>query len=242
MKHNSFKIILITSILFSIGCKKYLDYKPQGALSASDLTSATADDGLATAAYAGIANDWWDAPITSMWEYGSIRSDDAYKGGGDIGDQQQMDKYEQFYLVNSSNNGAGDFGFPGTWIRAYGAISRINTALRALNGLTDAQFPKRTTRIGEMHFLRGHMFFLLKILFRNIPWFDETLTNEQILKVSNTMSNDSLWQKIENDFQVAINDLPEKQPGEPGRANQLAAKAYLAKALLYHAYTQDDQY
>jgi len=111
-----------------MGCKKYLDYKPQGYLSASDLSTPTAVDGLATASYAGIANDWWDAPITSMWEYGSVRSDDAYKGGGDIGDQQQMDKYEQFYLVNSSNNGAGDFGFPGTWIRAYSAISRCNAA------------------------------------------------------------------------------------------------------------------
>ncbi len=84
-----------------------------------------------------------------------------------------MDRYEQFYLVNSSNNGAGDFGFPGTWIRAYAAISRCNIALRALNNLTDAEFPKRTTRIGEMHFLRGHMFFFLKVLFNKIPWFDE---------------------------------------------------------------------
>ena len=242
MKSTSFKILFATVILFSIGCKKYLDYKPQGAVSASDLTTPTAADGLATAAYAGIANDWWDAPITSMWEYGSVRSDDAYKGGGAIGDQQQMDKYEQFYLVNSSNNGAGDFGFPGTWIRAYGAISRINNALRALNNLTDAEFPQRTMRIGEMHFLRGHMYFLLKVLFRNIPWFDETLTNDQIIKVPNTTSNDSLWQKIEGDFQVAVTDLPETQPGQPGRANQLSAKAYLAKALLYHAYTQDDNY
>ncbi len=242
MKHHSIRLLIAAALLLTVGCKKYLDYKPQGALSAADLSSPTAVDGLATAAYAGIANDWWDAPITSMWEYGSVRSDDAYKGGGDIGDQQQMDKYEQFYLVNSSNNGAGDFGFPGTWIRAYAAIARINTALRALNNLTDAQFPKRTVRIGEMHFLRGHMYFLLKVLFRNIPMFDETLTNEQILKVPNTMSNDSLWSKIEADFQVAIDDLPTSQPGEPGRANQLSAKAYKAKALLYHAYTQDDNY
>ena len=242
MKYTSIKILLAAVIFFSFGCKKYLDYKPQGALSANDLSSPTAVDGLATAAYAGIANDWWDAPITSMWEYGSVRSDDAYKGGGDIGDQQQMDKYEQFYLVNSSNNGAGDFGFPGTWIRAYGAISRINTALRALNNLTDAEFPKRTIRIGEMHFLRGHMYFLLKVLFRNIPWFDETPTNDEILKISNTMSNDELWEKIAGDFQAAVSDLPETQPGEPGRANQLSAKAYLAKTRLYQAYTQDDNY
>lgn len=247
MKNNNIKILLsafiiLSIITLSVGCKKYLDYKPQGALGASDLTSPTAVDGLATAAYAGIANDWWDAPITSMWEYGSVRSDDAYKGGGDIGDQQQMDKYEQFYLLNASNNGAADFGFPGTWIRAYSAISRINLALRALNNLTDAQFPQRTTRIGEMHFLRGHMFFLLKILFRNIPWFDETASNDQILKIPNTLSNDSLWEKIAGDFQVAINDLPPTQPGQPGRANQLSAKAYLAKTRLYQAYIQDDNY
>src|ERR1700730_17856768 len=146
-------MVVVVSLLFA-GCKKYLDYQPQGALSASGLTSPTAVDGLATAAYAGIANDWWDAPITSNWEWCSVRSDDAYKGGGGLNDQQQMDKYEQFYLVNSSNNGAGDFGFPGAWIRAYAAISRANTALRALNSLTDAEFPQRTSRIGEMHFLR----------------------------------------------------------------------------------------
>src|SRR6516225_3661842 len=174
MKRYQINVLVIFISLLFFGCKKYLDFQPQGALSANGLSSVTAVEGLTTASYAGIANDWWDAPITSNWEWGSIRSDDAYKGGGGLNDQQQLDKYEQFYLVNSSNNGAGDFGFPGAWIRAYGAISRCNAALRARSLVTDAQFPKRTIRIGEMHFLRGHMFFLLKVLFRNIPWFDET--------------------------------------------------------------------
>lgn len=241
MKYISILFCALIPVLFG-GCKKYLDYKPQGAVSASDLTSATAVDGLSTAAYAGIANDWFDAPITSLMVWGSIRSDDAYKGGGGLNDNQQWDKYEQFYLLNSNNNGGGDFGFPGAWIRAYGAISRTNTALRALNGLTDAQFPKRKVRIGEMRFLRGHLYFLLKTLFRNIPYFDETISNDDIIKVANTASNDELWKKIEGDFQAAIDNLPDKQPGEPGRANKFSAKAYLAKALLYHAYTQDAKY
>ncbi len=232
---------LLAGLLFA-GCKKYLDYQPQGAVAAPGLTSPTAVEGLSTAAYAGIANDWWDAPITSNWEWGSIRGGDSYKGGGGLNDQYQMDRYEQFYLVAADNNGAGDFGFPGAWIRAYGAISRCNAALRALNGITDAAFPNRKTRIGEMHFLRGHMFFFLKVMFNRIPWFDETLTDAQIALVPNTMSSDSLWDKIEDDFQAAIDDLPAAQAGQPGRANQLAAKAYLAKALLYHAYTQDDKY
>ncbi|MGN6212079.1 RagB/SusD family nutrient uptake outer membrane protein [Parafilimonas sp.] len=242
MKYRGIKIMMAAAVIFSMSCKKYLDYKPQGALAASDLTSPEAVDGLCTAAYAGIANDFWDASITSMWQWGSIRSDDAYKGGGDIGDQQQLDKYEQFYLLNADNNGAGDNGFTEAWIRIYGAISRINAALRALNDIPDADFPKKTTRIGEMHFLRGHMFFLLKILFRNVPYFDETVSEDDILKVSNTMPNDSLWEKIAGDFQVAINDLPETQTGEPGRATKYAAEAYLAKVRLYEAYKQDDNY
>jgi hypothetical protein len=242
MKQYIIRILAVIAVLLFVGCKKYLDVQPQGVVSATCLITPTAADGLSTAAYAGIANDWWDAPITSNWEWGSIRGGDAYKGGGGLNDQFQMDRYEQFYLVNSSNNGAGDFGFPGAWIRAYAAISRCNVALRALNNLTDAEFPQRTTRIGEMHFLRGHMFFFLKVLFNKIPWFDENATDAQIAATPNTMTSDSLWYKIEGDFQTAVNDLPQTQPGEPGRANQLSAKAYLAKALLYHAYTQDAQY
>ena len=242
MKHYKIKILVVITALFFVGCKKYLDEQPQGYLSASGLTSSTAVDGLATAAYAGIANDWWDAPITSNWEWGSVRSDDAYKGGGGLTDQGQLNVYEQFYLLNSSNSGSGDFGFPGVWIRAYAAISRCNAALRALNNITDAEFPQRESRIGEMHFLRGHMFFLLKVLFNRVPWFDENSTDAQIAVIPNTMSSDSLWQKIEGDFKTARDLLPPTHPGQPGRANQLSAQTYLAKAFLYHAYAQDASY
>lgn len=91
-----------------------------------------------------------------------------------------------------------------------------------------------------MHFLRGHMFFLLKVLFNQVPYFDENASNDAILKTSNVQfTSDQLWDKIAGDFQTAINDLPTTQPNQPGRANQLSAKAYLAKVRLYQAYTQD---
>src|ERR1022692_4883999 len=119
MKKYRIITLLIIASFVTGSCKKFLNYQPQGALSASSLSSPTAVDGLATAAYAGIANDWWDAPITSNWEWGSIRGGDAYKGGGGLNDQFQLDRYEQFYLVNAANENDGDFGFPGVWIRAY---------------------------------------------------------------------------------------------------------------------------
>ncbi len=73
MKQYIIRILVVIAVLLFVGCKKYLDVQPQGVVSATGLISPTAADGLSTAAYAGIANDWWDAPITSNWEWGSIR-------------------------------------------------------------------------------------------------------------------------------------------------------------------------
>lgn len=240
MKHNIISLLFVSLLIFIVGCNKFLDYQPQGTLTAAQVTTPDQVDGLVTAAYAGIGNDVFSGPITSMWEYGSIRADDAYKGGGSISDQFPLNTYEQYNLVAPTNAG-DDFGFPDTWTRAFFAISRVNFALKALDNLTDAQFSKRTIRIAEMRFLRGHLYFILKELFKNVPYIDETLSNDDILKVSNVQySNDSLWEKIAGDFQFAVSNLPLTQPGEPGRANQLSAKAYLAKVRLYQAYQQDD--
>jgi hypothetical protein len=78
----------------------------------------------------------------------------------------------------------------------------------------------------------------MKLLYKNIPIFDENATAEDILKVSNDLSNEEAWNKIAGDFQFAIDNLPVSQM-ELGRANKLAAQAYLAKLRLYQAYEQN---
>src|SRR6187549_2638740 len=97
------KIILafaITSgLLIFSSCKKALDYIPTGVLSSADLTSPTAVEGLVTAAYAAIGNGDMIGPIYSMWTYGSVRSDDSYKGGGGTGDVGEIDAMEHYNLV-----------------------------------------------------------------------------------------------------------------------------------------------
>jgi hypothetical protein len=79
----------------------------------------------------------------------------------------------------------------------------------------------------------------MKLLYKNIPIFDENASAEEILKVSNSLSNEESWNKIAADFQFAIDNLPSSQP-ELGRANKVAAQAYLAKLRLYQAYEQND--
>ncbi|MDP1816704.1 MAG: RagB/SusD family nutrient uptake outer membrane protein [Leadbetterella sp.] len=234
MKNKIIITVLASSLLAFSSCENVLEYTPKGVLSSSDLTSATAVDGLVTSAYAAIGNGDMIGPIYSMWAYGSVRSDDAYKGGGGTGDVGEIDALEHYNLVTPT---MGAF-VTRTWQNLFKSISRANVAIRAVNSLDEASFPNKKVRLGELKFLRAHSYFTMKLLYKNIPIFDETASEEDILKVSNTLSNDESWNKIAADFQFAIDNLPTNQ-AEMGRANKYAAQAYLAKLRLFQAYEQD---
>lgn len=237
MKHKNIIAFVASGLLILSSCKKQLDYKPTGVLSSADLTSATAIEGLVTAAYAAIGNGDMIGPIYSNWAYGSVRSDDAYKGGGGTGDVGEIDAMEHYNLVTPT---MGSF-VTRSWQNLFKSISRANVALRAVKTLSDDAFPQKNKRIAELRFLRAHSYFTMKLLYKNIPIFDENATDEEILKTSNDLPNDESWNKIAEDFKFAIDNLPETQP-ELGRANKLSAQAYLAKLRLYQAYEQDDKH
>lgn len=229
-------IMAIGLIFFSTSCQEDLvEYTPTGVLSSADLTSPNAIEGLVTSAYAAIGNGDMIGPIYSMWAYGSVRSDDAYKGGGGTGDVGPVDALEHYNLVVPTEG----WFITRTWQNLFKSISRANVALRAVNSLDEKNFPNKKVRIAELRFLRAHSYFTMKILYKNIPVFDETATDEEILKTSNVLKNDESWNKIAADFQFAIDNLPTSQT-ELGRANKTAAQAYLAKLRLYQAYEQDD--
>ena len=233
MKNIYVTAFITTGLLFFGSCKKVLDYTPTGVLSSADLTSPTAVEGLVTAAYASIGNGDMIGPIYSNWVYGSVRSDDAYKGGGGTGDVGEIDAMEHYNLVTPTM----DAFVSRTWKNLFKSVGRANVALRAVNNLSEGATNKKV-RIAELKFLRAHSYFTMKLLYKNIPIFDENTTDEQILNVSNTFSNDESWNKIAADFQYAVDNLPTAQP-EIGRANKYAAQAYLAKVRLYQAYKQD---
>lgn len=225
------------SILFLASCSSdFLDYEPTGVLSSGNVATAANADALVTAAYAAIGNDEMIGPITNQWVYGSVRSDDAYKGGGGRGDVDVIDTYEQY---NTTVPDYGDWMLPRTWTNHYKAISRANFALSVINVIPDADYPLKKVRQGELRFLRAHSHFMLKLLFNKVPFITEDLTQEQILKTSNDLSSDALWDKIAADFQFAFDNLPQSQD-QVGRADKNAAAAYLAKLNLYQAYKQND--
>ncbi len=225
---------LATGLLLG-SCKKALDYTPTGVLSSADISSSSAVEGLVTSAYAAIGNGDMIGPIYSQWAYGSVRSEDAYKGGGGTGDVGEVDALEHYNLVTPT---MGAF-VTRSWQNLFKSISRANSALRAVNGVDEVAYPLKKQRAAELKFLRGHSYFTMKLLYKNIPIFDETATTEQILKVSNKLTNNESWNKIAADFQAAVDALPETQT-EIGRPNKFAAQAYLAKVKLYQAYEQDE--
>jgi hypothetical protein len=237
MKKHTKIVVNFLSILFLASCSKdFLDYEPTGVLSSGNVATAANADALVNAAYAAIGNDEMVGPITHQWVYGSVRSDDAYKGGGGRGDVDVIDRYEQYNLTTPDY---GDWMLPRTWTNHYKAISRANFALSVINAIPDADYPLKKVRQAELRFLRAHSHFMLKLLFKKVPFITEELTQEQILKTSNDLSNEELWNKIADDFRFAFDNLPQSQD-QVGRADKNAAAAYLAKLRLYQAYEQND--
>lgn len=231
-------IIAILLCIIAVSCKKYLNENPQAVVSQSDLKSPANADAMVIAAYSYLGNDYYFYPFSSMWAYGSIRSGDAYKGGGGTGDVGEYHQFETF-SNNTVTNGSGDNVF----YQLYVGVARCNAALQLVEGQTEANYPQKTEREAELKFLRGHFYFLLKILFNHIPYVDETIQKSAATygAISNVaLTSDQLWTRIANDFRFAEANLPVNQT-DVGRATKGAAQAYLAKTLLYQAYTQDDQ-
>lgn len=238
-KMAKFYIVIMLVILLMTSCSDMLNINPKGVITDEQLNDSKNVDGLVTAAYAyfprvgafDTMNPW----------IASLRSDDAYKGGGGLDDQPAWYQMEVFSMVNP-NVGNND----GVWYQAYCGISRVNTAINAINKVDGAVYTLKTIRLAEMRFLRGWMYFKIKNRFKWIPFIDEKATTEDIPTITNHPDGDdktndlALWQKILDDFKFAAENLPATQP-EVGRANKYAAKAFMAKTLLWMAYPQGNK-
>ena len=233
-----FYIFSIFIVIAICSCKKsFLDYTPNGVVSSSDLNSPAAIDALVISAYANLSNDFFlEQAFAIPWVFGSIRADDAYKGGGGVTDNSDQHIMETFYLLTPTSTGEVN----GAWVALYENIGRTNEALRRLNSTTEDQYPNKKESQAECRFLRAHWNFLLKILFKHPVWASDSIAKSNLNTISNRVyTSDQYWDKIADDFQFAIDNLPLVQT-QVGRASKVAAEAYLAKVRLYQAYEQDE--
>jgi hypothetical protein len=238
---NSYRIILllvsIVILLTATMCSEdYLKIPQKGVLTLDNMTNPEDIEGFVIAAY-GFPNKQNFYYTNLPHYYGSVRSDDAYKGGGGgLNDQIGWMQMELFSLCTPNIN---NFDF--TWIGGYNGIARTNTALRQLNNISTENFPMKEQRIAEMRFLRGYEYFQLKTFFRWIPYIDENLPANEYQAQSNRpdgMTDLDLWQKILDDFTAAYEVLPATQQ-EVGRPTKYAAEAFMVKTLMWMAYELD---
>lgn len=225
-------IIFGMMLLSAVGCKKdFLEKRPQGELSQEQLTNQKGVEATLTGAYAllnGNLNGTWGnyASGPSQWLLGEVTSDNAHKGS-DAGDQPNMNALERHSPTSTNDN------LSVLWTRCFEGIQRCNSTLRILAALQAGSGEKfsdqRAAEIqAEARFLRGHYYFFLARAFKNVPFISETTTEPA---VDNTAD---IYPAIVEDFTFAVANLPEQPPlAQVGRADKIAAQAYLGKVLLY---------
>jgi hypothetical protein len=236
MKTKIFNIICAGLIVCGFtACDSFLDeHIPQGTLSDEQVKDPENAEAMVVSAYAIFTTAEDINSSFSMWNF-DVRSDDAYKGGSGTSDGDVFHQLEVQQGVLTTNWNINDM-----WVRLYNSLSRVNSAIALLNETSD-NYAMKQQRLAEMKFLRAYGHFLLKRLYKNIPFVvNENLTYDEYNELSNTTyTNDEGWQLIIDDLMEAYNTLPQTQE-DKGRPTKASAAAFLAKVYLYKAYRQDE--
>ena len=209
-------------------CDDMLDTVPQGQFTAEQLDESSVE-GLVASAYAGLEahfygnNEAFAGPSTN-WIF-DVRSDDAYKGGGGTGME------ENIHLLEVSEVNSDNVSCLNKWQNNYYAISRVHNAMLALQQASSIAGAEQV--MGELKTLRAWYYFDLMRIFNRIPYFKE---GEDVnTKPNDEFSRDEIFSFIKQDLSEAIEVLP-AQKSAAGRITRTTAQAILAKVC---AFTSD---
>lgn len=228
-------IILASTLCLAVAsaCSdKFLDVQPKAALAVTTLQNKAGVNALLIGAYSLL--DGWATPEGAYrsyqagadnWVYGSVASDDAYKGTI-AGDQPAIS------LIEQGNIQSDNVYFRGKWRGMYDGIARSNDVLQTMAAAQDLTDAERQQITAEARFLRGHYHFELKKMYNMVPYIDETVYNPNDLESTKLPNTEDIWPKIVADLKAAYDVLPAKQT-QVGRPTKWAAAATLAKAYLF---------
>ncbi|MBO4810541.1 MAG: RagB/SusD family nutrient uptake outer membrane protein [Prevotella sp.] len=209
-------------------CDDMLDTVPQGQFTAEQLDDSSVE-GLVASAYAGLEahfygnNEAFAGPSTN-WIF-DVRSDDAYKGGGGTGME------ENIHLLEVSEVNSDNVSCLNKWQNNYYAISRVHNAMLALQQASSIAGAEQV--MGELKTLRAWYYFDLIRIFNRIPYFKE---GEDVnTKPNDEYTREQIFDFIKQDLREAIDVLP-AQKSAAGRITRTTAQAILAKVC---AFTSD---
>jgi hypothetical protein len=231
MKKNIFVGLLPIVLLSLVSCQDWLTDDTPGTTKLNDyFSSSAAAVKCVNAAYAPLG---WEYNTTyfSEWFIGDVASDDALKGGQNIGDMADAYDIENF-KTTANNTLLLDY------FRAqYQGISRCNLALTEIpamssDSISDAM---RSRLIGEAEYLRAFYYFRLVRIYGGVPIVDFVVDSSDKWNQPRATS-DAVYEFIVKDLADAQSRLPLKigySSTDLGRATKGAAQAMLLKTYLY---------
>ncbi len=225
---KTFLLIGIIGLLGSFySCSKSaFDIKPKGEANVDLFKNKAGVEKLLIGTYAcvdGAVNSnvglaW--ASSVSNWVWGSIASDDAYKGAS-VGDQSGINPVE-YYNSDASNSYVANH-----WSTYYEAMLRANDVLKIIPQATDMTDTEKKTATAQARFLRAHFYFELTTVHGKVPYIDETTVDPAVVPNSHTV-----WPEMEADMKYAVENLPNSWT-DKGRVTKWAAKTYLGRIYLF---------
>ncbi len=207
---------------------------PQGVLDAGVLANAAGVEGNLIAAYRAL--DWTtglnggQAAAASNWVWGSVASDDAYKGSDATDFTAIMDVERYDWSAPGADGILND-----KWKQVYEGVSRANATINLLKQVikdSPAQLgaADQAGIEGEALFLRAHYMFEAYRMWGNVPYLREDDTD--VRKASEAKA--AVATDILKDLDAAIAKLPTTpRKGQVGRATQWTAKAYKGRVQMY---------
>ena len=218
------------------GCKNFLtdSSAPQGTLNQQTLENKDGVEGTLIGAYraldctSAVSANWGCA--ASNWVWGSVASDDSYKGS-DASDQPPINDIEAYHW---SAPDAQDY-LNEKWRLSYEGVVRANSTLRLLAAVQKASPTEISAEdakgiAGEAIFLRAHYHFEAYRMWGNIPYYRED--DNDYAKPNE--SSDQVIADLLKDLDSAIKLLPaEPRNAQKGRATLWTAKAYKGRVQVY---------
>jgi len=231
MKKLSIYSVTLFMAFFLSCSEEFLTKAPLGSTSENVFYSKKGIDALLIGTYSMVRGSalWdvsWGASIQN-WTYGSVASDDAYKGS-EITDQTPVNDIEK-WAVTPTN------GYPADkWKLCFGmGVFRANKVLNVIKKteadgtITAAQ---ATQFRAETKFLRGLFNFEARLVFGDyIPILTEETVDPTTVK--NVNADGVVLANIIADLKYAWENLPETQ-AQVGRPTKYAAMALAARAYL----------
>lgn len=203
-------------ILFSTGCKKFLDTKPISSEIEETFYTNTAEvESGVLGCYSALRDVYNNDPILA-----GLRSDDCYVSQSE-GDINLIDGFGE--LPTNSYVSLH-------WQTSYFAIKQCNTVLKYLNNVSDPA--KRDFFEGEVRFIRAHMYFNLVRLFGDVPLITNFVAYNDA-SFYRRVDKDTIYQQIISDFSIAQQKLPSTWTAtQLGRVTKYSAAGMLAKVYL----------